>query len=114
MIKIKRIYDPPSADDGKRILIDRLWPRGIKKDDAHIDEWLKEVAPSDALRKWFGHDPEKWPEFKKRYRKELKEMDEIVKRLRSEAKKRTVTFLYSARDEEHNNAVVLKEVLSKR
>lgn len=111
MIRIKRIYDPPSASDGKRILIDRLWPRGVKKDEARIDEWLKDIAPSDDLRKWFGHDPEKWPEFRKKYQKELQGNGETVKRLRSEAKRGTVTLLYSAKDEEHNNAVVLKDVV---
>lgn len=112
MVKLKRVYDPPSPDDGKRILVDRLWPRGIKKDDARIDEWLKEIAPSNELRTWFGHDPSKWKEFKNRYIRELKTKQELVKRLRQEAKKNTVTLLFAAKDTKHDNAVVLREVLS--
>jgi len=111
MIKLKRIYDPVSPDDGKRILIDRLWPRGIKKEDARIDEWLRDIAPSAQLRKWFSHEPSKWAEFKKRYREELKDKRELIDRLRSEAEKETLTLLYAAKDREHNNAVVLKEVI---
>jgi len=112
LIKIKRIYDPVSEDDGKRILVDRLWPRGLKKGEAKIDEWLKEIAPSDGLRKWFSHDPSKWQEFKNRYKKELKNKSEITEKLRIEAKKGQVTLLFSAKDVEHNNAVVLKEVIA--
>jgi uncharacterized protein YeaO (DUF488 family) len=111
MVKIKRIYDPVSPDDGKRVLIDRLWPRGVKKKDAKIDEWLKDIAPSNKLRKWFAHDPRKWEEFKMRYKKELKDKVEIIERLKKEVKQKNVTFLYSARDEEHNNAVALIETL---
>jgi len=111
MVKIKRIYDPVSPDDGKRIYIDRLWPRGLKKSEAVFDEWLKEISPSDALRKWFGHDPAKWTEFKKRYKKELEEKKELLEKLRHEARKGTITLLYSAKDTEHNNAVTLKELL---
>lgn len=111
MVSIKRIYDPPSPGDGKRVLVDRLWPRGIKKDDVKIDEWLKDIAPSDALRKWFGHDPAKWSVFKEKYKNELKKKTEIVDRLRSESRKRTVTLLYAAKDNEHNNAVALNEVI---
>jgi len=111
MIKLKRIYDPVSPDDGKRILIDRLWPRGIKKEDARIDEWLRDIAPSAQLRKWFSHEPSKWAEFKKRYREELKDKRELIDRLRSEAENGTLTLLYAAKDREHNNAVVLKEVI---
>jgi uncharacterized protein YeaO (DUF488 family) len=111
LIKIKRVYDPVSVDDGKRILVDRLWPRGLKKDEARIDEWLKEIAPSDELRKWFSHDPSKWQEFKNRYKKDLKSKSEITEKLRTEAKKGPVTLLFSAKDIEHNNAVVLKEVI---
>jgi uncharacterized protein YeaO (DUF488 family) len=113
MIKIKRIYEPTSPDDGKRIYIDRLWPRGMKKEDVKIDEWLKEISPSDALRKWFGHDPSKYEEFKKRYIKELEPHAEILERIKKEGKRKTVTLLFSAKDEEHNNATVAKEVLSK-
>jgi uncharacterized protein YeaO (DUF488 family) len=111
LIKIKRIYDPVSEDDGKRILVDRLWPRGLKKDEIKIDEWLKEIAPSNELRKWFSHDPSKWQEFKNKYKKELNIKSEITEKLRVEAKKRQVTLLFSAKDVEHNNAVVLKEVI---
>jgi len=111
MLKVKRIYDPASSDDGKRILVDRLWPRGLKKEDAKINEWLKDIAPSDELRKWFAHDPKKWKEFKERYKKELKDKGEILARLKKEVKQGDVTLLYSARDQEHNNAVALMETL---
>ena len=113
MITIKRVYDPPESGDGKRILIDRLWPRGFKKENLKIDEWLKEIAPSDKLRKWFSHDPKKYEEFKKRYAKELEDKSGILARIKTEAKKGTVTILFSAKDTEHNNATVLKELLSK-
>jgi uncharacterized protein YeaO (DUF488 family) len=112
MVRIKRIYDPPAPEDGKRILVDRLWPRGLSKDAARIDEWLKEIAPSDELRKWFGHDPARWEEFRKRYRGELKAHDELLNRLRDETLKGTVTFLFAAKDTEQNNAAVLKEMLN--
>lgn len=111
MIKIKRIYDPPATGDGRRVLIDRLWPRGVAKDGVKLDEWLKEIAPSDELRKWFGHDPARWEEFRTRYREELKLHGKLLERLRAEAAKGTVTLLFAAKDEEHNNAVVLKELL---
>ncbi|MFN3480078.1 MAG: DUF488 domain-containing protein, partial [Thermodesulfovibrionales bacterium] len=107
----KRICDPPSKDDGKRILVDRLWPRGIKREEARIDEWLKDIAPSDELRKWFSHEPSKWQEFRKRYKKELEGKGELLERLRGEAKKGSITILFAAKDKEHNNAVVLKEVI---
>ena len=113
MVKIKRIYDPVSSDDGKRILIDRLWPRGIKKEKAKIDEWLRDVAPSDELRKWFSHDPSKYQEFKKRYVKELEKKSELLEKIKKEAKKEAVTLLFSAKDTEHNNATALKEILSR-
>ena len=112
MIKIKRVYDPATPEDGKRILIDRLWPRGIKKEEAKIDEWLKDIAPSGELRKWFSHDPSKYQEFKKRYLKELQKKSELLQEIRKETKKETVTLLFSAKDTEHNNATVLKEILS--
>ncbi len=112
MIKIKRIYDPASPDDGKRIYIDRLWPRGMKKEEVKMDEWLKEVSPSDSLRKWFGHDPAKYEEFKRRYAKELEKHSETLERIRQEGKKKTVTLLFSAKDIEHNNATVMQEILS--
>jgi uncharacterized protein YeaO (DUF488 family) len=111
MIRIRRIYDPPAAADGRRVLIDRLWPRGLSRERARIDEWLKEIAPSDGLRKWFGHDPSRWEEFRKRYREELKSHDKLIERLRAEGKEGTVTLLFAAKDEEHNNAVVVQEML---
>ena len=111
MIKVKRIYDPPSPDDGKRILIDRLWPRGMKKEKAHIDEWLKEISPSNELRKWYSHDPAKWSEFQKRYRAEISKQKELLKRIRNEGKKGTVTLLFSTKELELNNAVALKEII---
>jgi uncharacterized protein YeaO (DUF488 family) len=114
MFKIKRIYELPDPSDGHRILIDRLWPRGISKDSAKIDEWIKEVAPSAELRKWFHHDPAKWSEFKIRYAKELRGKEDLLEKLRTDAGKETVTLLYSAKDEEHNQAVALKEFLEKR
>ena len=102
MIKIKRIYEPSSNSDGYRILVDRLWPRGIKKEEAHIDKWMKEVAPSTALRKWFNHEPEKWAQFIIKYRAELKGSDDF-KELKSLTKEhKNITLLYSAKDEQHN------------
>jgi uncharacterized protein YeaO (DUF488 family) len=111
MIKIKRVYDEAAADDGRRIYVDRLWPRGIKKDDALFDAWLKEVSPSTDLRKWFGHDPDRWREFRKRYTKELEGKKEIMGQLREAARNETITLLFSAKDRSRNNAVVMKEVL---
>ena len=111
MIKIKRIYDPVSRDDGRRILVDRLWPRGLKKEEAKIDEWLKEIAPSNELRKWFGHDPAKWQEFRRKYAAELAKNSELVERLRAGAGKGMITLLFAAKDVTHNNAVVLKELI---
>lgn len=113
MIKTKRAYDPVSADDGKRVLVDRLWPRGLKKEKARIDEWLKDIAPSTELRKWYSHDPAKWQEFKKRYRNELKEKKNLLDELRAEAGNRTITLVYSSREREINNAEALREFLSK-
>lgn len=112
-ISLKRIYDAPSSKDGTRVLVDRIWPRGIAKDAAQIDEWLKDIAPTAALRKWFAHDPEKWPDFKKRYFKELAANDEPVRRLKAIIKKRHTTLLYAAKDPDHNNAVALKTFLEK-
>jgi len=111
MIQIKRIYDKPDKNDGRRILVDRLWPRGIKKEDAKIDLWLKGIAPGDKLKKWFSHDPARWLEFKNRYKEELKNRQDIVEALRKELKKGKGTLLFAAKDIERNNAVVLKEVL---
>ncbi len=113
MIRTKRAYDPPSKSDGKRILIDRLWPRGIKKEDAKIDEWIRDAAPSTELRKWFSHDPAKWNEFRRRYKDELKERADLLQRLRKESRKGTITLVFAAKDSDHANAVVLKEVLEK-
>lgn len=112
MIKIKRIYEKPSPSDGFRVLVDRLWPRGMSKDEAKVDLWLKEIAPSDKLRKWFGHDPKKWDEFQKRYFVELEGKKELVEKIRElEREHRIVTLLYGARDEKHNNAVALYNLL---
>ena len=113
MIQVKRVYEKPGARDGIRILVDRLWPRGVKKEEAQIQEWRKEWAPSDALRRWFKHDPEKWPEFRRRYRKELDKaatMEEL-RRLAALGKRKRITLVYGAADEQHNQAVVLKELL---
>lgn len=112
-IQIKRIYDKPEKTDGYRILVDRLWPRGLKKEDAQIKEWIKTIAPSTELRKWFDHTPEKFPEFEKRYKKELKNVSEELNRIKLLAQKKQVTLLYSAKDREMNQAVVLKKILEK-
>ncbi|HZT27885.1 MAG TPA: DUF488 domain-containing protein [Pseudolabrys sp.] len=112
-VKLKRAYDAPKAADGKRVLVDRLWPRGVKKADAAIDEWIKDIAPSTALRKWFGHDPARWGEFRVRYRAELKRKPEQIERLRACARRGPMTLVYSARDEDHNDAVVLRSVILK-
>jgi len=109
-MKIKRIYEKPDKEDGIRILVDRLWPRGLTKEKAAIDIWLKDIAPSQELRKWFGHEPGKWEEFRKRYRLELKEKEEQLSLLKDQINKGTVTLLYGAGDEKHNQAVVLMEL----
>lgn len=111
MLKIKRIYDKPSASDGWRVLVDRIWPRGMTKQTASIDEWLKIIAPSHELRLWFRHDPAKWSDFKKRYHRELAAQEEVLKKLITQHK--TITLLYSAKDTQHNNAVALQEYLSR-
>ncbi len=113
VISIKRVYDGYKRGDGFRILVDRLWPRGESKEKAHIDLWLKEIAPSTELRKWFGHDPKKWADFKKKYHAELKDKNDLIKQIIDEAKKRHVTLVYGAKDEEHNQAVALLEYLNK-
>lgn len=110
-VRLKRAYEPPSAGDGTRILVDRLWPRGVSKADARLDGWMKDVAPSTELRKWFGHDPAKWEEFRRRYRDELAGHADDIERLRALAAKGALTLVYSAHDEAHNDAVVLREVL---
>lgn len=109
-VSLKRAYEKPSSDDGTRVLVDRLWPRGVRKEKARIDVWLKEVAPSTQLRKWFGHDPEKWPEFQKRYRAELKGSAALAE-LRKLARQGHVTLVYGAKDKDHNDAVVLAKLL---
>ena len=110
-VRLKRAYEPPAPDDGTRILIDRLWPRGIKKTDAAIDEWMKEIAPSTELRKWFGHDPARWHEFRRRYQSEIRHHSEELDRLRALAQHGRITLVFSAHDEAHNDAVVLKDLL---
>ncbi len=112
MVQIKRVYDAPADADGFRILVDRLWPRGVSKERAKLDLWLKEIAPSDELRRWFAHDPAKWPEFKRRYLAELQNNQCAVEQLRELVGKQNVTLLFAARDEEHNEAVVLRDLLS--
>ena len=112
-VHIKRVYDPPGPNDGTRVLIDRLWPRGLAKDQARVDLWLKDIAPSAALRKWFGHDPAKWKEFRRQYEAELAGNQEAVEQLRALAAAGTVTLLYGAKDKDHNNAVVLKGYLDR-
>jgi uncharacterized protein YeaO (DUF488 family) len=111
--RLKRVYDNPAKADGRRVLVDRVWPRGLTKREVQIDDWLKEIAPTTRLRKWFGHDPARWTEFKKRYAAELKGQREQVEQLAQKAKKRTITLLFGAKDVEHNNAVALKEFLEK-
>ena len=114
MLKTKRAYEPADPGDGTRFLVDRLWPRGIKKEALEMEDWLKDVAPSPALRKWFAHDPAKWKEFQKRYRAELEPNREAWQPILAAAKQGNVTLLYSARDTEHNSAVLLKAFLEER
>jgi uncharacterized protein YeaO (DUF488 family) len=115
MIRIKRVYEKPMKEDGWRVLVDRLWPRGMKKEAVNVDVWMKDVAPSNSLRKWFGHKPEKWSEFEKRYRGELAKKKELLGALRKMAKDHgTLTLLFGAKDEEHNQAVVLADKLKTR
>ena len=113
-IAIKRVYLPPDDGDGQRVLVDRLWPRGVAKSEAAVDVWLRDIAPSAGLRKWFGHDPARWDEFRKRYRAELADNDEAVAQLRRLAKAGRVTLLYGARDEHHNQARVLLELMKEK
>jgi uncharacterized protein YeaO (DUF488 family) len=114
MIQLKRVYDKPARKDGLRILVDRLWPRGLTKQRAAVELWLKEVAPSTELRKWFAHDTAKWKQFQARYRMELREKKDILEMLKEKAKDHTVTLVYGARDERHNEALVLKCILEGR
>jgi len=111
-LQLKRVYEKPDSKDGLRILVDRLWPRGLTKEKAAVDLWLKDIAPSTELRKWFGHDPEKWKEFQKKYLKELKDNKDVVTVLNERLKKGPVTLLYAAKDEVHNEAKVLKDYFS--
>lgn len=114
MIHVKRAYEKPSKKDGSRILVERLWPRGVTKEEAALDLWLKDIAPSPALRKWFAHDPAKWERFVQRYWKELEGNAEAVDLLRAWIRKGAVTFVYAARDEEHNGAIALKAFLEQK
>ncbi len=110
-IKLKRVYEQPDKNDGERILVDRLWPRGLTKEKASVDLWLKEIAPSTELRKWFAHDPKKWKSFRGRYQTELRNKKELIKVLKQKAREGTITIVYGARDEKHNEALVLKQFL---
>ena len=110
-IRLKRAYERPAPADGTRILVDRLWPRGVSKAAAAIDRWVKEIAPSTTLRKWFGHDPARWPEFRRRYAAELREHADELASLRNQARRGPITLIYSAHDEAHNDAVVLRSIL---
>jgi len=111
-VRLKRAYDAPEAADGTRVLVDRLWPRGVKKEKAAIDLWAKDLAPSTELRKWFGHDPERWSEFKRRYTVELHDHAGALDDLRGLARRGPVTLIYAARDQEHNEAVILQDLLT--
>jgi uncharacterized protein YeaO (DUF488 family) len=111
MIHLKRVYEEPSKNDGVRVLVERLWPRGLTKERAAVDLWLKELAPSAELRKWFGHDPDRWKQFRDRYRRELRAKKDAVRLLKQKARAGTVTLVYAARDEEHNGALVLQRFL---
>jgi uncharacterized protein YeaO (DUF488 family) len=113
-VKLKRAYEPAAPDDGTRILVDRLWPRGVSKAEAAVDRWSKEIAPSTELRQWFGHDPARWPEFRRRYTEELRHNAAELDEIRALARQGTVTLVYGARDEAHNDAVVLMDVLLQR
>jgi uncharacterized protein YeaO (DUF488 family) len=113
-INIKRIYDPPSPQDGFRILVDRLWPRGLSKEKAKVDLWMRDISPSNELRQWYGHDPDKWTEFKKKYLGEIKEKKEEFDLLRKKARQGTVTFLFSSKEEKLNNAAALKEFVESK
>ena len=110
-VRLKRAYEQPAAEDGRRILVDRLWPRGVSKGEARLDRWMKQIAPSAELRTWFDHDPRRWDDFRRRYRAELRSHSAEVRELRSQAREGPITLVYSARDEVHNDAVVLRSVL---
>jgi uncharacterized protein YeaO (DUF488 family) len=110
-VRLKRAYDPPGADDGTRILVDRLWRRGVSKKDAALDEWMKDIAPSAKLRTWFGHDPTRWEEFRRRYAEEVHQNKNLLEELRARARHGRITLVYSARDELHNDAVELRDLI---
>ncbi|MXQ10513.1 DUF488 family protein [Microvirga makkahensis] len=110
-VQLKRAYEPPSPDDGARILVDRLWPRAISKETLALDDWMKDIAPSAQLRRWFGHDPERWQEFCRRYAAELREHEDVLSELRLRARKGRITLVFSARDETHNDAVALRSFI---
>lgn len=112
-IEIKRVYEDAENDDGIRILVDRIWPRGLSKEEAQLDDWMKEIAPSTELRKWFNHEEDRFPEFSKKYKKELESHKDLTETLLKKAKKHKLTLVYSAKDEAHNQAVVLKKFLEK-
>lgn len=114
MILTKRAYDPPQPGDGLRILVDRLWPRGIKKEDLSMDDWIRDISPSDQLRRWFAHKPERWPQFVKKYFQELEENKSCWEQLLAKAKDHRMTLLYGAKDTEHNNAIALKQYLDSK
>lgn len=114
MIQVKRVYEKPAKGDGARILVDRLWPRGLKKEDLHLESWVKEVAPSDSLRRWFGHEPSKWKEFRRRYFAELDGKPKVWKFILQAGREGNVTLLYGAKDPEHNNAVALRDYLIRK
>jgi len=114
MIRLKRVYEEPSGGDGLRVLVERLWPRGFTKERASIDLWLKDVAPSAELRKWFGHEPKRWEQFRQRYQRELEGKNDLIILLKQKEREGTITLVYAARDEEHNSARVLKSFLEGR
>ena len=110
-VRLKRPYEPPAASDGTRVLIDRLWPRGVRKDAAALDVWLKDIGPSTELRKWFGHEPSRWAEFRRRYADEIEQKPQLLAQLRDIARQGVLTMVYSAHDEQHNDALVLEELI---
>ncbi len=110
-VRLKRPYEPPAASDGTRVLIDRLWPRGVRKDAAALDLWLKDIGPSTELRKWFGHEPSRWAEFRRRYADEIEQKPQLLAQLRDIARQGVLTMVYSAHDEQHNDALVLQELI---
>ena len=114
MFKTKHVYGPPDKADGFRVLVDRLWPRGLSKEKAQIDYWARGISPSTELRRWYGHDPEKWPEFRRRYREELRDRDTDLKQLRRLVREGAVTFVYASRETRHNSAAVLREVVEEQ